>query len=258
MKPILFRLSLLIISGFASILLVCQSANAETDGSWHFQLAPYAWLAGQDGSVATFPGLPPVDIDIDFWDDILGNINGALFLVGEARKERFGFSVDIAYVNIETDNATPGPYFSSVVSTTESWMVSAAGFYRLTEKAGCFLDLLAGGRYWSVDSSLELRPGALPGGKVSNKEDWIDPLVGLKGLSKLGESKFYLSGFMLIGGFGAGSDFMWDVNANLGYQWTDSFSTTIGYRYLDVEYEDNGFLYDVAQHGPVLGLSWRF
>jgi len=28
--------------------------------------------------VATLTGLPPADIDIDFWDDILGNINGAL------------------------------------------------------------------------------------------------------------------------------------------------------------------------------------
>jgi len=51
---------------------------------------------------------------------------------------------------------------------------------------------------------------------------------------------------------------MWDANLNLGYQWTKGFSTTLGYRYVDVDYEDDGFLYDVAQSGPVLGLSWRF
>jgi hypothetical protein len=27
---------------------------------------------------------------------------------------------------------------------------------------------------------------------------------------------------------------------------------------LDVDYEDDGFLYDVAQQGITLGLSWRF
>jgi hypothetical protein len=32
----------------------------------------------------------------------------------------------------------------------------------------------------------------------------------------------------------------------------------LGYRYLDVDYEDGDFLYDVAQDGLVLGLSWRF
>ena len=63
---------------------------------------------------------------------------------------------------------------------------------------------------------------------------------------------------MLFGGFGAGSDLMWDVNVNLGYQWTDGFSTSIGYRYLAVDYSDSGFLYDVVQQGPTLALIWHF
>jgi hypothetical protein len=130
--------------------------------------------------------------------------------------------------------------------------------YRLVEKPSAFLDLIAGVRYWSVDSTLSLRAGALPEREVSNKEDWVDPLVGLKGLSFLGASKFFISGGLAIGGFGAGSDFMWDAQGHLGYRWTKTFSTTIGYRYLEVDYENDGFLYDVAQQGPVLGLSWRF
>ena len=74
----------------------------------------------------------------------------------------------------------------------------------------------------------------------------------------LGSSKFYVNGFILIGGFGAGSDFMWDGNLNLGYQWTETISTTVGYRYLAVNYENDDFLYDVSQDGPILGFSWRF
>ena len=38
----------------------------------------------------------------------------------------------------------------------------------------------------------------------------------------------------------------------------ETFSTTLGYRYLDVDYEKDDFLYDVSQDGPVLGLSWMF
>jgi hypothetical protein len=86
----------------------------------------------------------------------------------------------------------------------------------------------------------------------------VDPIIGLKGLAPLGESQFFVSGALLLGGFGMGSDFMWDGQINLGYQWGPTFSTTIGYRYLEVDYDEGDFLYDVSQDGPSLGLSWRF
>lgn len=226
--------------------------------SWVYHITPYAWLAGQKGTVATLPGLPPADIDISFADDILGNINGALMLVGEARKGSFGFSMDVAYTDIESDAAIPGQYFSTITSQTKTWMVSAAGFYRLLETDRAFLDGLGGLRYWSVDSELSLSGGPLGTLGIDNREDWVDPIVGLKGRTMLGPSKFFLNGFFIVGGFGAGSDFMWDGNLNLGYQWTDTIATTIGYRYLDVDYDNDGFLYDVSQDGLVLGLSWRF
>ena len=249
---LLFCLCLLHLFSFPA-----YSATGEDD-EWKFQLAPYAWLAGQKGTVATVPPLPPADIDIDFYDDILGNINGALFLIGEARKGRFGMVMDIAYTDIEISDPTPGPFFSLLDSRTQSWIVSAAGLYRLVENQKVFLDLIGGVRYWSVDSTLTLQEGILPPRSISNTEDWFDPIIGLKGLSPLGDSRFFVSGFLIIGGFNVGSDFMWDANINLGYQWTETFSTTLGYRYLDVDYEDGDFLYDIAQDGLTLGLSWRF
>ena len=256
-KPTIY---MILVSSFFLFLSTTAVADENEEKKWQFHIAPYAWLAGQNGTVATLPGLPPADIDIDFWDDIAGNINGALFLIGEAKKGRWGLFMDIAYVDIEIEEEDDqlAPLFSSVKSGTESWIVSAAGVYQLVETPRAFLDLFAGVRYWSVDSTLELGEGALPSRKVSNKEDWYDPLVGLKGLAYLGESKFFISGGLAIGGFGAGSDFMWDAQAHLGYRWTRTFSTTLGYRYLDVDYEQDDFLYDIAQDGPVLGLSWRF
>jgi hypothetical protein len=260
MKTPIFKSLMMIVFGAVPTILCCFSAYAESNGSdkWNFQLAPYAWLAGQKGKVGTLPPLPPADIDVDFYDDILGNINGAIMLVGEARKGRCGVVMDVAYTDIEAGESTPGPLFSSIESRTKSWIISAAGLYRLVERERAFLDVVVGIRYWSVESKLSLEAGLLPARKISNKEDWVDPLVGLKGLMPIWESKFFVSGAFAIGGFGVGSDFMWDANINLGYQWTKSFATTFGYRYLDVDYEEDDFLYDVAQDGLVLGLSWRF
>jgi hypothetical protein len=247
---------------FGIICCFCAYAESADSDQWNFQLAPYAWLAGQKGSVATLPGLPPADIDVGFYDDVLGNINGAIMLLGEARKGRFGVVMDVVYSDIETEDPTPlGIFYSALNSRTKSWMVSGAGFYRLAEGQNRFLDVIGGVRYWSVDSELTLEGPqfpSLPERSISNKEGWVDPIVGLKGFVPIGESKFFVSGALVIGGFGVGSDFMWDAMINFGYQWTKGFSTTIGYRYLDVDYEDDGFLYDVAQQGITLGLSWRF
>ncbi|MDD9302678.1 MAG: hypothetical protein HUK40_10230 [Desulfobacter sp.] len=208
--------------------------------------------------IATQPGLPPADVDLDFYDDILCGINGAVFLVGEARKGRYGIVADIAYTDIEVEDPTPGPFYSTLNSRTKTWIFSTAGFYRVVQKDQGFLDLMAGLRYWSVDASLTFGAGLLPGTERSNKQDWVDPLIGFKGLIPLGESKFFLSTSMVAGGFKVGSDFIWDMMANIGYQWTEGFSTTIGYRYVKVDYDEDGFVYDVSQEGIILGGPWRF
>jgi hypothetical protein len=45
---------------------------------------------------------------------------------------------------------------------------------------------------------------------------------------------------------------------DLGYQWSRTFGTTLGYRYLDVDYDEDDYLYDVVQQGIILGLGWRW
>jgi hypothetical protein len=253
-----------VICGIICFFILCFSAHAESksDDKWHFHIAPYVWLAGQKGTVATLPGLPPADIDVDF-SDILDDLEFAGMLVGEVRKGRFGLFMDILYTDVEGEDPTPlGIFYSSVSVRTTSWNLSAAALYRLAERQSWFLDVIGGFRYWHIDSELKLKgaafPAVFPEQSVSHSEDWIDPLIGLKGMSSLGNSKFFVNGGFAIGGFGVGSEFLWDAQAYIGYRWTKLFAISLGYRYLDVDYDNDGFLYDVAQYGPILGLSFRF
>jgi hypothetical protein len=64
------------------------------------------------------------------------------------------------------------------------------------------------------------------------------------------------------GGFGIGSDFTWQLQANVGYRFSELFQTTLGYRYIGIDY-DNGegtdsFVYDVDTYGFVLRLGFNF
>ncbi len=190
MRNKIFQVSIFTLIVLNAFLFTDLAHSASGGDTWKFQVAPYIWLAGQNGKVATIPPLPPADIDIDFYDDILGNIKGALMLVGEARKGSYGIVADVAYIDIELENSTPGPFFTLLTSRTQSWIVSVAGLYRLIENQESFLDFIGGARYWSVDSNLTLQEGLLSPRSVSNKEDWFDPFIGMKGLAPLGESKF--------------------------------------------------------------------
>ena len=82
--------------------------------------------------------------------------------------------------------------------------------------------------------------------------------MGLKGSALVGDTNFFVNGWALVGGFGVSSEIMWDVYGAVGYQFTDSFSSTLGFRALGVDYEDDNFVYDITQYGPQLGFLFRF
>jgi len=59
--------------------------------------------------------------------------------------------------------------------------------------------------------------------KVSRTDQWVDPILGVKGHYDLSKA-VYLTGRVDIGGFGIGSEFAWQVNAGVGFHITRYFS----------------------------------
>lgn len=82
-----------------------------------------------------------------------------------------------------------------------------------------------------------------------------DAQVGLK---KQPSKEAALDGLGIIGGFGTGSKLMWDAMGGLGYAFTESSSIVIGYRGLSVDSRNDGFVFDVTQHGPIIGAVFKF
>jgi hypothetical protein len=91
---------------------------------------------------------------------------------------------------------------------------------------------------------------------VAASKSWVDPFIGFRGRFNVTD-KCYLVARGDIGGFGVGSDLTWNAFAALGYQWTRSFSTELGYRHLALDYRDGGFVYDTEMSGVYLGMTLR-
>ncbi|WP_244555078.1 hypothetical protein [Mesorhizobium prunaredense] len=222
---------------------------------WTFTVSLYGWLAGLEGDVGAGGRTAHVDATIG---DILDNLDIAVMGLAEARYERFGVFTDLNYVKLSTSSDTPfGILASSVDATAHSLMWTAAGEYRLLDQPDASVDAFAGFRLFSIKNELDLNPPGLLGGlELSQQETWADPIVGLKGRVSI-NPQLYLTTWALIGG-GASSDIVWDVMGGVGYQFTDTISAVAGYRAAGVDYENDGFVYDVIQHGPILGAVFRF
>lgn len=133
--------------------------------------------------------------------------------------------------------------------------------YRALATDQLTFDVMAGARVWSVDNDISAKlksdgteVGALSG---SDGATWVDPMIGVKTRIDT-DTPFFLTAWGMIGGFGVSSDFAWDAMGGIGYQWNDTISTIVGYRALSVDYSNDGFEYDVIQHGAIAGVAIRF
>jgi hypothetical protein len=241
-----------------ALAAVAQPVLAEED--WRFRVSPYVWFAGLKGDVATIPPLPAAPVDVSP-SDALDDTQASLMVIFDAKKGRHGAYLDLLYTDVESDDElVPQPINLVLRSRTKSTVFTLAYQYEIYSQDGAVVDLLAGARYSKVDSELRFRGGLglLAGRSISNDESWVDPVVGVKARAPLGDSRFYVSGGGAVGGFGVGADHFYELTLNVGYQWSDAIGTALGYRMFDVDYEDDGFVYDVRQQGWQLGLTWAF
>lgn len=243
--------------GVASSAWADDAANPRPTDDWSFLIAPYVWAAGIKGTAATLPPLPPIDVDASF-QDILKNLDIAAMVALELRYRKFAGYADIVYTGISADADTPrGILFDEIEAESEVFIGTFGGAYRVLEGERSFLDLLAGARVWSVDTTLKLDGGLLADREIQDNQNWVDPVVGIKGRYFFGHG-FFLNWMGHVGGFSASSDLTWDAFGALGYEFNDTVSAIAGYRHLEVDYEQGGFEFDVQMSGPVIGATIRF
>jgi opacity protein-like surface antigen len=255
----------LVVKGLLVVAALSMFANAHADPAsgaetsptdWKFSISPYLWAAGIKGTTGTLPGLPDAKVDESF-GDIFDNLQFSGMLFYGIRKNRFGLTGDIQYADTLAKGNNLNPLFGRDELRSKSFILSALGEYRLHDDGRSKLNILAGARLWAVDTELKLTTGLLPGRKISGDKTWVDPVVGLTGSIDVAP-KTFLRGWAFVGGFGVASNITADLFAGVGYRITDSISSTLGYRWVKVDYDSGDFLYDVRQQGIATGLTFTF
>ena len=236
------------------LMLTSSVVFAEDDAdTWEFSLATYLWAVGLDGEMVVKG--QPVDIDVDF-DELLDDVDYAVQLQFEARKNDWSFIVDSTIVKMEADQQS-GPFTAEV--ELDYLLTELLAGYRIAPR----WDLLGGVRHWVVDAKIDSQG---PPPRVDADEDWVDLVVGARFFTDISE-KWSFVGRVDIGGFdiGESADFTWSVSTLFSYDFGRNKQFVAGYRALDVDFDDGGdrgtpfkFKFDVEQSGPVFGLSFNW
>lgn len=238
-------------------------APPSVTADWSAEITLYGWALGINGTVQTFSRVPPVHANVGF-DQLLKNLDGGIMLSGSALIDRYVFFGDLVYAKV-----SPNKHFQidpryningTLTLDATSFMGLAAAGYRVYVDPTASLDLMIGARVFAVDTSINLSvsSGTYELGNrllASRNETWVDGVVGIRGIYNITDN-VRLTGIAFVGGIS--SKYEWDVFASIGYDFTKNWSAFIGYRALGVNYRSSGFVYDVVQHGPAIGISVRF
>ncbi|HYV03137.1 MAG TPA: hypothetical protein VFB82_01040 [Blastocatellia bacterium] len=231
---------------------VAANAQGASSDKWQFMVAPYLWLAGIKGTI----GVGDITTDIDPGvSDLLDALNFGFMGTFEARKNKFMVINDLIYISLEKTKETTGPLFGALTANQKVFMLSPVVGYRLLEKEGASLDAIAGIRFWHMNTKLELTPGQLAGRVREGSVNWADVIGGLRGQVHVAR-KVSLIGRGDLGG--GGSDFTYQLFGGVGIDVSKKATMFVGYRYLDVKYDSDNFLFDAALKGVVLGAAFRF
>jgi hypothetical protein len=138
-----------------------------------------------------------VDVDVDVpASDIFSNLQFGAMGIVVARKGNWAFGSDLIWMALG----------STVRNTNVDVNQGAFAFYGLRQ-LGPAADVTFGLRVNTLQSTLKFKG---PDVAVSQDQTWVDPIVGVTLRSPAGR-RAQLRLYTEVGGFGAGSDFTWQV-----------------------------------------------
>jgi opacity protein-like surface antigen len=228
--------------GLLAVVAVClvgwaTPATAQPAGDeWSVFVAPYLMGAAMGGKT-TVRG---VDVEIDASaSDIFSNLQFGAMGLAVARKGHWGFGSDLIWMALGT----------TVRDTNVDFNQGVFAFYGL-RRLSPTADVTFGLRVNTLQGELTFKG---PGVTRSQGQTWVDPIAGVTirtTATRLVQLRLYTE----VGGFGAGSDFTWQVFPDLSVNLTQKVSLDLGYRWLDLDYAtgegNDQFRYNVLTQGP--------
>lgn len=227
-----------------ALLFFALFSQPAVAAKWEYEITPYLWAAGMDGDIGP-PGRT-TSVDVSF-SDYVDAIDSAFAFIFEARSDKWSYGADLMWVKLQEDLNLPVTTIDAEVEQLlfEGWVGYRPDAWR-------DLRVVGGVRYTDVDSTFDF-VGLPPNLKVG--DSFADPFIGLEWRRRYDKWEFALAGD--IGG-GIDADFAWGAAVGASYFFSDRWSAKFAYRFLDIDYESDEFVFDMFLEGIMLGVGFKF
>ncbi|WP_333834985.1 hypothetical protein [Rubrimonas sp.] len=240
----------------AALLFPGAALAQDWSEGWSGRVTLYGWLpAAELDSAAPTPGGGRLSSGVSAGlDNVLDALDFAAFANAEARRGRLLLLGDVMYTKLSTDGA--GPAGARIDTGLKAFVGTGAVGWRLWSDETASIDAFGGARLVSTEVDLS-RSDALESQSASATETFVDPLIGLR-VGYQATDRIALRAAADIGGFGLGSDFSWEAFVGGSYAFSERIRGDLGFRYLSIDYENDGVEVDLQLYGPTVGFSVVF
>jgi hypothetical protein len=221
---------------------LCHVPLASADDT-RYRFMPYLWTAGMDVEIGR-PG-NTTNVDVSF-SDYVDLIDVGAAVVFEARRDQWLVATNFLWVSLSEE-------FNLTDDTTEAeideFVIEAFAGYRPAAWENTWI--VVGARYLELDIEIDFANI----NDVNRSQDFTDPYVGLSWQPRRDNWEYLVEGD--IGG-GVDADFAWSFSLAAAYHFNDRFALSGGYRFIDIDYEDDDFVFDGNLDGIQIGLMMTF
>ena len=246
---------------------------AATPGQWQFALTAYAYLPQISGSAS----FPTASAGTDFnlsTQDILDHLKMTFMGSFDTHYGNGGFFADALYLDLGASKSAfrdftignigiPATASADTNLDMKSWVVTAAGEYRVANEPAVTLDALAGIRYlylkqrleWSITGAVGNIPPAAQSGTAELSDTHFDGIVGIKGQLRVsGDGRWSVPVYLDVGA--GDSHLTWQGATGIAYKfgWGEFGAL---YRYIDFRLGSSG-LKDLSIGGAMIGATFRW
>jgi len=243
-----------------AILGATQAGAQGTPGrlaDWSFEISPYLWMAGLDGTIQPVAGGPTFQSSLSF-GDILENLDAGFFISGSARRDRFVILGDLYYISASDTVRTPRlPVVTSIRGEAEILQGTLAAGWRAVDRPTYSLDLLAGVRAGENRIEVQARAGDTTVRQVRDDITYAAPILGVRGRVALSD-RVSVTGYGDFGGGTSSVDSTWQLSATIDYHLSDRAALSVGYRHESLDIDNDGARSNTDTSGFLVGTRLRF